>query len=100
MSSQRIGHSSRANYGMQWGSSWTGERGLWSRIVPHKRPCDRYGIPWTKRPDRRRQPFAHKKIVRKIQIWLRGKNLGPNDKTALKRVRSPAETALLNFGRY
>src|SRR6266478_551528 len=43
---------------------------------------------------------ARKKIVRKIQIRLRGKNLGPNDKTALKRVRSPAETALLNFGRY
>src|SRR5207245_2193376 len=57
-------------------------------------------IPWAKRPDKGGNRSARKKLLRKIQIWLRGKNFGPNDKTALKRVRSAAETALLNFGRY
>jgi len=33
-----------------------------------------------------------------LDLFAEAINLGPNDKTLLKRIRSPAKTAILNFG--
>src|SRR6266700_547566 len=41
-----------------------------------------------------------KKSCAKFKFGVEEENLGSNDKAALKRVRSPAETGLVNFGRY